>query len=295
MIEANATSPVHNPRLSESMNKANNHSFNFSLQEYLYSRKPDFWVYIYNVSEQSFDVFRPPLFANVHIPGRDQKSKVPYVIAARLPQPLLTPQGSVDSDELSTNLMDTRRVVMDMINPDNLGLDQDAVINIPTNVGNDLGKKGVFWSLNGPGASKIDPTRLEEPTDAEIKRAVSRMEKHYNFLLEKARAVETSNPKELIEMLTPEHHAAADYFGVETSWHGKRSRPADCPNCGDRIKAGVAFHKTEEGTLCIIDWKRAVASGVRTKQQAIDAGAPGFEVPSPAPSAVPSGNSIPTK
>jgi len=279
MAEVNATTPVHNPRLSEGMNKANNHSFNFSLQEYLYSRKPDFYVYLYNVSEQSFDVFRPPLFANIHIPGR--KPKEIYTIAARLPQPLLTPQGSVDSDELSTNLMDTRRVVMDMINPDNLGLDQDAVINNPTNVGNDLGKKGVFWSLNGPGASKIDPSKFEAPTDAEIKAAIRRMEQHYNTLLEKARAVETSNPKELVEMLTPEHHAAADYFGVETSWHGKRSRPMDCPNCGERIKQGVAFHKTDEGTLCIIDWKRAVASGVRTKQQAIDAGAPGFELPTP--------------
>lgn len=284
MADINSTvTSTHNPGLSDSMSKANNRSFNFSLQEYLYSRKPDFYVYLYNVSEQSFDVFRPPLFANVHIPGR--KAKETYSIAARLPQPLLTPQGSVDSDELSTNLMDTRRVVMDMINPDNLSLDQDAVINNPTNVGNDLGKKGVFWSLNGPGASKIDPSRFEEPTADEIKRAVSRMERHYNFLLEKARAVETSNPKELIEMLTPEHHAAADYYGVETSWHGKRSRPMDCPNCGDRIKAGVAFHKTEEGTLCILDWKRAVASGVRTKQQAIDAGAPGFEAPVLVPAA----------
>jgi hypothetical protein len=45
----------------------------------------------------------------------------------------------------------------------------------------------------------------------------------------------------------------------------------DCPNCGERIKAGVAFHKQEEGTLCILDWKRAVASGVRTRQQAYEA------------------------
>lgn len=156
MADINSTvTSTHNTGLSDSMSKANNRSFNFSLQEYLYSRKPDFYVYLYNVSEQSFDVFRPPLFANVHIPGR--KAKETYSIAARLPQPLLTPQGSVDSDELSTNLMDTRRVVMDMINPDNLSLDQDVVINNPTNVGNDLGKKGVFWSLNGPGLARLIP------------------------------------------------------------------------------------------------------------------------------------------
>lgn len=272
------------PRLSESMTNANRPKFNFALQDYLMGRKPDFWVYLYNIGEQSHDVYRPPLLANLRIPACPHGKK--YVQAARFPQPLLTPQGSVDSDEITIIPADSRRFCMDIINPDNTGLDQNAVISNPTNVGNDLGKKGVFWSLNGPGASMNNPALFEEPTEQEIEAAKKRMEAHYNKLLEKARAVETSNPKELNEILSPEHHIAADYFGVETSWHGKRSRPMDCPNCGDRIKAGVAFHKTEEGTLCIIDWKRAVASGVRTKQQAIDAGAPGFEA-TPVPAVVP--------
>jgi hypothetical protein len=263
MPEVNATAPVHNSHLSESMTKANNTHFNFSLQDYLYGRKPDYWVYMYNVSEQPQDIFRPPLFANLHVPGR--KRGEDYTLAARLPSPLLAPQGSVDSDELSTSLMDTRRVVMDMINPDNLGLDQDAVIAKPSNIGNNLGAKGVFWSLNYP------------PTEDEVKAAVKRMETYFNKVLEKIKALETSNPKEMLEHLGPEAHTAADYFGIETSWHGKRSRPMDCPNCGERIKAGVAFHKTEEGGLCVLDWKRTVKAGARTIQQAIDSGAPGFE------------------
>jgi len=286
MAELNATSPVHNAALSEGMTRANNNRFNFSLQDYLYGRKPDYWVYIYNVSEHPQDVFRPPLFANFHIPGR--KRGEDYCLAGRLPSPLLAPQGNVDSGEVSTQLMDTRRVVMDMCNPDNLSLDQNAVIDTRsvTNIGNNLSKKGVFWSLNCP------------PDKKELDDAIKRMEAYYNFLLEKARATETSNPTELLNMLTPEHHAAADYYGVETSWHGKRSRPMDCPNCGERIKAGVAFHKTEEGTLCILDWKRAVASGVRTRAQAVDAGALGFAaeenvvVPQ---KASPSVSSIPTE
>ncbi len=263
MAEVNATAPMHNAGLSESMTKANNRTFNFNLQDYLYGRKPDFFVYLYNVSEQSFDVYRPPLFANIHIPGR--KRGEDFAVAARLPSPLLAPQGSVDSDELTTNLMDTRRVCMDICNPDNLSLDQNAVIAKPTNIGNNLSAKGVFWSLNNP------------PTEEEVKQAVTRMEAYFNKVLEKMKAMETSDPKGMLELIGPEAHTAADYFGIETSWHGKRSRPMDCPNCGDRIKAGVAFHKTDEGTLCILDWKRAVASGVRTRQQAIDAGAPGFD------------------
>jgi hypothetical protein len=241
------------------MTKANNRNFNYTMQDYLYSRKPDFWVYLYNVSEQSFDVFRPPLFANIHIPGRTRGEV--YVTAARLPSPLLAPQGSVDTDEISTQLLDTRRVLMDVCNPDNLSLDQNSVTAKPTNIGNNLSQRGVFWSLNNP------------PTEEEIKAATLRMEKHFNTVLEKMKALETSDPKALLEALSPEAHTAADYFGVETSWHGRRSKPMDCPQCGERIKQGVAFHKTDEGGLCVLDWARTVKAGARTIQQAIDAGA----------------------
>lgn len=258
-MEPTLTAPSYRADLSESMTKANNRTFNFTLQDYLYSRKPDYWVYLYNVSEQSFDVFRPPLFANIHIPGRKRNEK--YAAALRLPCPLLAPQGSVDSDEISTNLMDTRRVLMDVCNPDNLSLDQNTLVAKPTNVGNNLSQRGVFWSLNA------------EPTEQELKEATERMERHFNTVLEKMKALETSDPKGLLEQLGPEAHTAADYFGIETSWHGRRSRPMDCPNCGERIKAGVAFHKTEEGGLCVLDWARTVKAGARTVQNAIDAGA----------------------
>src|SRR5271157_4384772 len=258
-MDATLSTPLHRSDLSESMTKANNRNFNYAMQEYIYSRKPDFWVYLYNVSEQSFDVFRPPLFANIHIPGRTRGET--YTIAARLPCPLPVPQGSVDTDEVTTQLMDTRRVLMDVCNPDNFSLDQNSVISKPTNIGNNLSQRGVFWSLNNP------------PTEEEIKAATVRMEKHFNTVLEKMKALETSDPKGLLEALSPEAHTAAHYFGVETSWHGRRSRPMDCPNCGERIKAGVAFHKTEEGGLCVLDWTRTVKAGARTIQQAVDAGA----------------------
>ena len=258
-MEPTLSTPLHRSDLSESMTKANNRNFNYTMQDYLYSRKPDFWVYLYNVSEQSFDVFRPPLFANIHIPGRTRGET--YVTAARLPSPLLAPQGSVDTDEISTQLLDTRRVLMDVCNPDNLSLDQNSVIAKPTNIGNNLSQRGVFWSLNNP------------PTEEEIKAATLRMEKHFNTVLEKMKALETSDPKGLLEALSPEAHTAADYFGVETSWHGRRSKPMDCPQCGERIKQGVAFHKTDEGGLCVLDWARTVKAGARTIQQAIDAGA----------------------
>jgi hypothetical protein len=150
---------------------------------------------------------------------------------------------------------------MDIINSENLGFDQDAVLDpkFSYSKGHDLGKKGVFWSLN------------EVPTAEEIKKAINRMEKEYTRLLDEALTVERSNPQMLREMLTPAHHAAAEYYGQEHSWHGKKSKPMDCPVCGDRVKAGIAYHIDSSNELCIIDWARTVKAGKRTRAQAFEA------------------------
>lgn len=246
-----------NPTLSAAQNRAHNTDFNFSMQSYLYEREPDGYVYIFNISTQAFDVFRPPILKALKITGKQKGQE--YAKCARFPKPLLVPQGSIDTNEITTQLMDTRRFVMDIINPDNISLDQDAIISNPTNVGNDLGKKGVFWSEN------------EVPTEKELKAAKDRMERYYNTLLEKAKAVEASQPGALPDTITPEHHAAADYYGIETSWHQRRSEPTDCPNCGERIKKGIAFHRNSDGLMCVIDWRRAVASGAVTRSFAYEA------------------------
>lgn len=286
MAEINSTLTPR-PDLSMAQERVHNIDFNFNAQNYLFSREPEYYVYIFNVSTQTHIVSRPPLMNKMIIPGTDsqaalvtvidpvtkQKSEqnvtqqiegpngqsYRYVQATKLPQPMLTPKGNVDSNDVDFIPMDTRRFAMDVINPDNLGLDQTAQPLSTSSNTNNLGIRGVFWSLN------------KVPSFSEVQAAVQRMEKHYTNLLEQARTVQTSNPAALSETLTPEHHAAADYFGEETSWHGKKSRPADCPNCGARIKAGSKFHKTDEGVLCIIDWEGAVKAGVRTRAQAYEA------------------------
>jgi len=278
-MEATMSSPVTRPDLSGGMSRANNVDFQFTTQNYLYNREPEYYVYLYNVSEHTYEFSRPPLIRKAVIVGRQPGHNSKVVLAARLPQPLLVPKGNVDSNEIDIVPQDARRFAMDIINPDNLGLNQDAVIQNATSIGNNLGAKGVFWSLNGPGATKNKEQlkRLynievaEEPTQKEISDAVARMEKYYRYLLNQAKTVEASSPKDLPDTITPEHHVAAEYFGEEYSWHGKRARTDFCPNCGERIKANSAFHKTEEGTLCIIDWHRAVKAGVRTRAQAFEA------------------------
>jgi len=293
MPDVNTTDPVSRPDLSAGMNRANNLDFNyFSASNYMMSQPPQYHVYIYNVSMQEFKVARPPLMREMTIPGRKKEQR--YTIATRLPQPIMVPKGNVDSNDIDIIPTDARRFAMDLINPNNTGLDQDAVLDpkFIFSVGNDLGAKGCFWSVNGPGASKYG--NKEEPTEEEVKRAYARLEKHYNKILDDARAVETSDPGSISKFIAPEHHFAADYFGLELSWHGKKIRPAECPICGERMREGAAFHKTEDGGLCINDWKRAVAAGVRSRAQAYEATEDPIFAPKTVPPAPTGGIKIPT-
>lgn len=247
------------PDLSMAQTNAMNYSFDFNVHDYLLGRKPEYFVYIFNVSEETYKVARPPIAKEITIPGRKKEEK--YARVGRLPQPMVVPKTSVDQSAMEVTTQDARRFAMDIINSENLGLDQDAVIDPrgALSVGHDLGRKGVFWTIN------------EIPTEEELAKATARMEKEYTRLLEQARAVQVSNPQMLRDMLTPEHHRAAEYWGVETEWHGKQSRPMDCPICGDRVKAGIAYHVDASNELCIIDWARTVKAGKRSRAQAFDA------------------------
>ena len=257
MAEVNAVI-TSRPDLSMAENRAHNFDFNFNVNDYLLSRKPEYFVYLFNISDTAYEVSRPPIARRISIPGR--KAGQEYQLAGRFPQPMWIPEGSVDSSALKVGAEDARRFAMDIVNPENLGLDQDAVLDPKNNLsqGANLGAKGVFWSLN------------EVPTKDELAAAKRRMEAYYTAILTKAEAHAVSSPGTLADYLTPEHHAAADYFGQEYTWHSKRSRPMDCPQCGTRVKEGIAYHVVD-GDLCIIDWERTVKAGKRTRAQAYDA------------------------
>jgi hypothetical protein len=260
-MEPTCTSPTPRNDLSAGMTRANNMDFNFNGNHYLMNREPDYYVYIHTVSEHSYTISRPPLISKMVLIGKGPKADCATCV--RFPQPLLTPQSNVDSGEVTILPIDTRHFVMDIINPENMSLDQDAVINAFISKGNNLGAKGVFWSLN------------EVPTKVEIDAAIKRMEKYYTDITQNANAVEASAPGELPLTLTPEHHSAADYlthhFGIQFKWHTAMSRLEDCELCGEKVKAGIAFHRTDEGGVCVRDWDRTVKSGARTRSQAYDA------------------------
>ena len=234
-------------------------------------RKPEYNVYIFNTNEREFILHRPPLFPTLRIIGCPAGKS--YVLAKTISHPVQQGEPGIDTNEIRVFVEDARSVAADICNPDNpYGpqsnippmLHQDTVVP-PERVmssGENLSAQGVFWSLNNP------------PTDEEVAAAAARREKYYRSLLENARILEMGNPTMLSQILNADYHMAADHFGLETTWHRRKAiQTTSCPNCGEEVKPGVAYHKNSLGVLCVLDWKRAVAAGAKTRQEAVDAGA----------------------
>lgn len=246
------------PDLSASHTKGLNNSYLNNNMDPGAFRKPDFYVYIYSVSNREFERRLPP-----HIPrlilkacpeGKD------YIQVARLSHPFEQADRDVDNGEVRMRYHDARKVAQDILCPDAADMDS-AVSPESMSSGTDLRAKGLFWSLNNP------------PLPEEVKKAHKRVEDYYRARLVRNQALEYTNPKELAERINEDDHLAADYFGEEYSWHKQRVKKVTaaakvpCPVCGDDIKPGVAFHKDSEGEYCILDWKRAYDAGRVTKKQ----------------------------
>ena len=227
------------------------------------TRKPEYFVYVYSVVDPRPDGYHlvrnaPPLIHNLSI--AEVKPDERYTLVTKLPHPVN--QAGVDTQEQRVNYAhNAQRVAQDIVNPENITLNQDATLRAEQSFteGNDYGKLGVFWSLNDP------------PTDEEVAKAVARKEKFYRRRLDQARALEASDPKSLHIFLTPTDHVAVDYFArvyesdEQFGWHKVMRMPDKCPNCGEAVKKGVAFHASAAlgGVICVIDWKRTVEAGVK--------------------------------
>lgn len=216
-----------------------------------FQRRPDYFIYVFNVGARSHRVSNGHL-KNVLIPGVDKGQK--YVMAFKLPNIVNQCWQGADNGMIQTYGDDGRRVAMDIINPANMGIDQDYEIPKDQIVsqGANLANWGLFWSLN------------EVPTDEEIAKAVGRMERYYRSLLKEADQLARSGKYDKIEEF---HYIAADYFGYKGAWNTKVDVPNDCPNCGASVKQGVAYHRNEDGSVCVIDWQRTVAAGIKTKKE----------------------------
>ena len=123
----------------------------------------------------------PTLAKGMKFPGKQKGKK--YAVVTSIPDVIVTPVARVGTDDpVRAVYEDGKRVAMDMINPENLGLDQEVESSLGEHLseGRNLGNRGVFWSKHNP------------PLDSELKAARKRMKKRYIMLLEQAQALSVS-------------------------------------------------------------------------------------------------------
>jgi hypothetical protein len=244
--------------LSRGQTASINQAFNPSFVDPSILRAPEYEVFVYSISRRSHYVQRPPVFSKLLIVACPADER--YCMVARFPHPFTQLDRDMNGSIIAVN-MDGQKVAQGICNPNNLTDNQDLGSDRWLSLGDDgsnLSKKGVFWSLNNP------------PEEHEIAAAEKRLDNYHRQLLNEADSLALTDPKKLQERLTTnlDYRLAADAFGEEHTWHKLRARglaTVNCANCGESIKSGVAFHRDQDGDLCVLDWKRTVDAGKKTR------------------------------
>lgn len=188
-------------------------------------------IYIYNVSKQEFNCPRPP--NHPHMLLRARKDDQECALVGMISHPFSEVEYDQNGNK-QVRLTDGYREATKMLSPMNPGTDQNFDAPDAFNVGGNLNNYGCFWSTNNP------------PLVEEVVAATKRMENTYKKELEKLAAIESKNPEDARSVANDISHAAADYFGVSTSWHRTDLVPKvkagsiDCPNCSEKIAATAA-------------------------------------------------------
>jgi ribosomal protein S27AE len=222
-------------------------------------RKPEFFVYIYNVSQIEQRIARPWAHPNLVIPACEpdepygQPAVLPDIVQDRIDRP-----GSWD---IGVRGVDGRFLAQDAIHPDLPGTDWKTYKPVPAgnagSLGTDLYALGVWWSTNNP------------PTEEEVKTARDRLAATYRQQIQVANRLQMAGKSDEI---TPLMHRAADFFDLDLAWHTELTARQVCPGCGEKVPASMARHMPREKCGYVFDWNAALRSGVATKKEADEAG-----------------------
>ncbi len=218
-------------------------------------REPRRFIYIYSVAKRQFGPLSHLLFPRLILKGCGPDER--WTRCAIIPDPIT--QASPDQERGGTRIdeEDGWRAVIDLLSPNNPT--DDPYWENP-------GSLPPFFSTSrncNYVTQGVWPSFNEVPTEEEIRRAEEARDKRYRALTQKAIQLESTSTQQLQEFLieTPEVHVAMDALGLQASWHKKQEVRAECPNCGDSIKSGIAFHQSSTGILCVIDPARAFKAG----------------------------------
>ena len=154
-------------------------------------------VWIYNVSRQAYNLSNA-LIRRLHVQECAEGEE--YAVVTSLPLVVVQPRPNVENGDTEYLFIDGRRVAMDLINPSNLGLDQDTKTGVWSYaIGNDFSKRGVFFSVHNP------------PLKKEVKAARKRLKDYYIDVIEKANIIRITSAAERLGLPTSEVAAAVNF------------------------------------------------------------------------------------
>jgi hypothetical protein len=206
---------------------------------------PKYKVYIYNVGPMEWigtNAIAKGSAGNFPIAACPKGE--PYVVAVILPAVCI--DSYFIEQEMKTHLMSGENLAQDIVRP---------MIGKNWSFGQNLDEFGVFWTRNNP------------PTELELAKARGLMEKTFRKMLEHATRLETTGR---LADITPLMRLAADYFEEDRGWNRIYRKAEQCFACKQPIQAGAIIHTC--GAVQPGKWLEAIAAGLKTRQQAEDAG-----------------------
>lgn len=262
------------------MAKAKQDGENFSQATLQVSDEPlvqPYYIYIYNILDRDWYVEQPPLFPGFKIP-RCPKGKL--VSWNKLGAFLLEPYNKPGTFETYYKKIDGRKVATSLLNPSAFpGIAWESQLqnwDAEDQVGNNLNAYGVFWSLTRP-------EELEK-LQYEVKIFKERANRTLNELI---RLGELFAAQGDLKMISPLMHFAMDYYGKEAAWHMSSQHKVTCPNCGDLVVEGIAYHRNSFGEKCVIDPLRYKDMLKMQRQMEMEAASEDLPAPAPVPSSDP--------
>lgn len=238
-----------------------------------FNRKPDYYINVFNIAPVEHVRHRPVDFPTIKIDACPKGE--PWALVVRVPNIVNYKWVNPDTGQPSFSSVAGERVATDLINPANLSNNMwQEVSNSDMDQmhggGDDLSRRGVFWSIrqksNGPceqcDGAQICPEH-DVPNPEDLRWAKARLERHYREVVQKAEDLARTGK---MTEIGAEAHIAANYLHVNSTWHIHTAVQEPCPNCGDQINPGIAYHASSIGGICVLDWPRCVAAGVKKRE-----------------------------
>lgn len=249
------------------MTRAKMDEFNplgITLNNAFLNRVPNYYVYIYNVSDMQHRIERPWAHPAVIVPPCEEGEAYsrPFIIPDIVAEVQPTVGGRV---AFAVNGTDGKFLAQDALHPEHPDGDWQTYIkaNVATSgsFGTDLYGLGCWWSL----------TEDPEPDSEEVLTARGRLEATYEGLIEQATQLSLEGEKGRAQ-ITRLMHRAANYYKLETPWHMKFTRKVECPGCGQTVSAGLMRHMPKETCGYVFNWVGAIRGGMATREEAKAAG-----------------------